>query len=131
MKWLALCPGCGSRVPRWWFIKTRVRPCPHCSIPIKADKWSDRRFSRVVGTLVGICVGVGVAISLVIYPIYVLLCGIIGIALGSILGFWLFPYFISFEHIVPTPVCPKCGYDLPLPLPRCPACGTELSAPAS
>jgi hypothetical protein len=131
MKWIALCPGCGSPVPRWWFVKTKTRPCPRCSIPLKADKWADRRFSRVVGTLVGICTGLAVAVAVVINPLYALVFGIAGIALGSILGFCLFPYFIFYEQIPALPVCPRCGADLPIPLQRCLACGAELSGSGS
>jgi hypothetical protein len=127
MKWLANCPHCGSRVPRWWFLKRKVRDCSSCSAPIRSDEWSDKRFSRITGAIIGVIIG-PMCVPFVITGHFGLaaLAFIGGMVIGSIVGFALFGYFMRFESLAKPAVCPNCGLQMRVIGVKCPNCRTAV-----
>ena len=136
MKYLAICPCCGERVPRDWVWKsTSGQICPACQTAIRQVPRWDWLGSVMLSMMMLLSFPISIAVgALVVNLVWhgggAIVGGLIGLAAvvpgWVILLYLCFPYVSRYEAIAPR--CAACSYNLTGNTSGvCPECGAACA----
>ncbi len=96
MKIRSICPSCGQRLSRWWYLKCvphRHHLCPQCSATIK----SNNKWEWIGSSTLGIPSGTSLSLAIFGFLSWPIAIGVILALLAT--GWVIFPFITLFDLV--------------------------------